>query len=97
MIGAGGGLALWSLLAALFYLGMVLSDAGLRGPMSGFFEVCGVFAFPLPMLGWLFIWGDNGPPPPFGNMVFIFGSSILLYCLLGAIAGAVIGLFRNRT
>ena len=50
------------------------------------------FAYPIMILGWLLVWGDNGPPPwaESDRLHVVFG-----LCFYGAI-GALIGLWAKR-
>jgi hypothetical protein len=64
--------------------------AAMAGGGAGF----AIIAAPVALLGWLFIWGDNGPPHwlwlDTNAFHYVFG-----VCFYG-LAGALVGLFINR-
>jgi hypothetical protein len=54
--------------------------------------IIAVIAAPIAVGGWLFVWGDNGPPFVFlGNMAFNIAFGICFYPLLGGVIGFLIG------
>lgn len=58
--------------------------------------ICGLMAFPIALLGWMFIWGDNGPPFWWlKGIAFHIGFGLVLYGLLGAVIGRWIGKRRG--
>jgi hypothetical protein len=66
---------------------------------SDVFDVVGTFlaivALPVTIGGWLFIWGDNGPPYPWIEKAeFAVGFGLSFYAFLGALVGLLLA--RNR-
>jgi hypothetical protein len=54
-------------------------------------SICGVIAAPIPLGGWLLIWGDRGPPFAwFESLPFNIGFGLCFYASLGAIVGRLI-------
>src|SRR4051794_12645686 len=56
---------------------------------------CGIAAAPIPLLGWMYVWGDMGPPWV-EYPIFNIGFGILSYGLVGALIGYVFGFIRTR-
>jgi hypothetical protein len=67
-------------------------------PMSLFDDCVTFAAFPVSFGGWHFVWGPPGPPYRWmETWTFNIGSSLAIYGVLGALAGAVRSLIRGRT
>jgi len=78
-------------------IGIAISFAFWGIALLGFFGTSappllfGVFAWPVTYVGWLALWGDNGPPFAWmESLVFIIASTVLIYAALGAIIGALL-------
>ncbi len=76
------------------FIGMLIGQLlwGLSYALAGVGNLFAWIAYPIMILGWLLIWGDNGPPPWAESPGFhvIFGM-----CFYGVI-GALIGLLARR-
>lgn len=67
-------------------------------PVPGLLDgLARLFAAPVAVGGWLFVWGDNGPPHPFmQTLAFNLLAGGTLYALAGLIIGAAVGACRSR-
>jgi len=92
------GISLWLLAFMCFsvlnggWLPLSITKLPVAKALTGY---CALIALPVPLLGWIYVWGDNGPPfveYPFFNIVF----GILFYGLLGAVLGSLAALIRHR-
>src|SRR5438093_586414 len=97
-IGVAVAIALWLLAFTLFFAEQRgwLPRSITRLPfVRTFTGYCGFVAFPVPLLGWIYVWGDMGPPfveYPIFNILF----GIFFYGLLGALIGYIANLTRKR-
>jgi hypothetical protein len=58
-------------------------------------SICALIAAPVPLGGWLLIWGDNGPPYVWIETVaFNVSFGLCFYALLGALAGLAVERMR---
>jgi hypothetical protein len=59
--------------------------------------VCGLFALPIAVGGWLYIWGDNGPPYKWmDSAVLNIAFGLAFYALNGGIIGRIATRTRSR-
>ncbi len=59
--------------------------------VSMFTTVCGILTAPVALGGWLFLWGDNGPPHPIlNNVIFNVLCGITVNAAIGAILFTII-------
>jgi hypothetical protein len=99
-IGVFLGDALWLLAFAFFFavqsnwLPRWLTRSHVIRTVAGY---CGLFALPIPLGGWLYVWGDNGPPYEWIDSVAVNTAlGILFYGLLGGLLGYVATLIRHH-
>jgi len=64
------------------------------GPTGDLFDtmgnICALIAAPVTIGGWLFIWGDNGPPYSWlGSWTFNISFGLILYGGLGALTATI--------
>jgi hypothetical protein len=75
-------------------IGQAIWALSLGAAMAGGGPMFAIIAAPVALLGWLFIWGDNGPPHRLwldtNAFHYIFG-----VCFYGLV-GALVGLFINH-
>ncbi len=93
LLGVAGAEAVWLLAVSVSLLIEMLDDHLSLGVLPEAVQVVPfALAAPVNVVGWLFVWGDDGPPyPGMETWGFAMASSILLYAVLGASAGALIG------
>lgn len=59
--------------------------------------ICAVAAAPVPIGGWLFIWGDSGPPVRWiSSWAFVIAFGVSSYGLLGSLTGVLISWLRGQ-
>jgi len=59
--------------------------------------VCGLFALPIAVGGWFYIWGDNGPPYKWmDSAVLNIAFGLAFYALYGGLIGHIATRTRSR-
>ena len=94
LLGVLCGDALWGLMwmvgYAISFFGPLL-PTWLRQLCEGPMMLCAFAAFPVVTGGYLFVWGDNGPPHIWLNsFAFNIAFGLCVYALLGAAIGLLI-------
>jgi hypothetical protein len=99
-VGVFLGDALWLVAFTLFFaiqynwLPPWLLRSGFIRAVAGY---CGFIALPIPLVGWSYVWGDNGPPYEWIDSVPVnIMLGLLFYALLGGLLGYVASLVRHR-
>ena len=94
--GMVAGVAVW-LVAFLSCLVLESFEAFVPDWLGPLALVSGILAMPVMLGGWLFWWGDDGPPFPWLNGVWInVVAGITLCGCLGVVVAKLLGRLRNR-
>jgi len=57
--------------------------------------IIGIIGMPVSGGGWLFIWGDNGPPAFLANGILQIILGLVLWFIIGALIGFIVGKIKG--
>ncbi len=97
LISAFVGLAVWVLAVVVVSQEVLVSVWGHESvAYSVGHLICTIIAAPIAALGWMFVWGDNGPPYSWmDSYAFNLSTSVIISMAAGAAIGNVVVALRS--